>query len=71
MIALEGEIQTKHQRTARIHVVHGGQSILLDNGKKFHFGRNYKDVQVLDNLLGELGFCVIITKDLKGVKCVK
>ena len=71
MKILESETLPPTVRTARIHVVHGGQSIFLDNGKKFHFGRNYTDVQVLDSLLEELGFCTIITKDLKGVKCVK
>lgn len=57
-------------KTARIHSVFGGHSVLID-GKRFLFVQNHLDVEEMNKLLNHLGFVTAITHDMiKGVRLV-
>lgn len=57
-------------KTARIHSVFGGYSVLMD-GKRFLFAQNHSDVEEMDKLLNHLGFVTAITYNTdKGVRLV-
>ena len=57
-------------KTARIHSVFGGHSVLVD-GKRFLFAQNFTDVEEMNKLLNHLGFVTMITYNTdKGVRLI-